>query len=123
VEHILTMLGTISIYLSIYLSMALQPFVGSWPLFHFLDHTQSRYDLFEGDQPVAWPLPTQDSLLTYLGSGALPEKLPIVQPLKNFPAFYGTRRFITVFTRALHWSLSCHYPKNQSMSEASCDFS
>jgi hypothetical protein len=31
---------------------------------------------------------------------------PIVQPLKNFPTFYGTRRFITVFTRALHWSLS-----------------
>jgi hypothetical protein len=24
----------------------------------------------------------------------------------NFPAFYGTRRFITAFTRALHWSLS-----------------
>jgi hypothetical protein len=24
----------------------------------------------------------------------------------QFPAFYGTRRFITVFTRALHWSLS-----------------
>jgi hypothetical protein len=23
-----------------------------------------------------------------------------------FSAFYGTRRFITVFTRALHWSLS-----------------
>jgi hypothetical protein len=33
-----------------------------------------------------------------------PEKQPIVQPLKNFPAFYGSRRFITVFTRALHWS-------------------
>jgi hypothetical protein len=29
-----------------------------------------------------------------------------VQPLKNFPTFYGTRRFNTVFTRALHWSLS-----------------
>jgi glutamate/tyrosine decarboxylase-like PLP-dependent enzyme len=29
-----------------------------------------------------------------------------VQPLKNFPAFHGTRRFNTVFTRALHWSLS-----------------
>jgi hypothetical protein len=29
-----------------------------------------------------------------------------VQLLKNFPAFYGTRRFITVFTRALYWSLS-----------------
>jgi hypothetical protein len=24
------------------------------------------------------------------------EKLPVVQLLKNFPAFYGTRRFITV---------------------------
>jgi hypothetical protein len=31
---------------------------------------------------------------------------PVLQLLKNFPAFYGTRRFITVFTRALHWSLS-----------------
>jgi hypothetical protein len=33
------------------------------------------------------------------------EKLSIVQLLKNFPAFYGTRRFITVFTRTLHWAL------------------
>jgi hypothetical protein len=46
------------------------------------------------------------SLLTYLRSWALLEKLPIVQLLNNFPAFYGTRRFITVFTRALHLSLS-----------------
>jgi hypothetical protein len=39
-----------------------------------------------------------------LTHGAEPffEKLPIVQPLKKFPAFYGTRRFITMFTRALH---------------------
>jgi hypothetical protein len=29
-----------------------------------------------------------------------------VQPLKNFPAFHGTWRFINMFTRALHWSLS-----------------
>jgi hypothetical protein len=43
---------------------------------------------------------------TYSRSWALLEKLPIVQPIKNFPAFYGTRRFITVFTRFLHWSLS-----------------
>jgi hypothetical protein len=34
------------------------------------------------------------------------EKPPIAQLLKNFPTFYGTRRFITVFTRALHRSLS-----------------
>jgi hypothetical protein len=45
-------------------------------------------------------------LHTYLRSWALLEKPPIVQPLKNFPAFYGTRRFNTVFTRDLHWSLS-----------------
>jgi hypothetical protein len=37
---------------------------------------------------------------------ALFEKPPVVQLFKNFPAFYRTRRFITVFTRALHWSLS-----------------
>jgi hypothetical protein len=45
-------------------------------------------------------------LLTSLRSWALLEKLPIVQPLKNFPAFYGTGKCITVFTRVLHLSLS-----------------
>jgi hypothetical protein len=39
-------------------------------------------------------------------SRALLEKPPVVQLFKNFPAFYGIGRFITVFTRALHWSLS-----------------
>jgi hypothetical protein len=29
-----------------------------------------------------------------------------VQLFKNFPKFCGTRRFITAFTRALHWPLS-----------------
>jgi hypothetical protein len=37
---------------------------------------------------------------------ALIEKPPIVHLLKNIQAFYGTRRFITVFTRAFYWSLS-----------------
>jgi hypothetical protein len=46
------------------------------------------------------------SRVTYIRSWALLEKLPVVQLLKNYPVFYGTRRFITVFTRALHWSLS-----------------
>jgi hypothetical protein len=27
--------------------------------------------------------------------------------LNNLPTIYGTRRFITVFTRALHWSVFC----------------
>jgi hypothetical protein len=33
---------------------------------------------------------------------ALLEKPPVAQLLKNFPTFYGTRRFIPMFTRALH---------------------
>jgi len=32
--------------------------------------------------------------------------MAVTQLVKKFPAFYGTRRFITVFTTALHWSLS-----------------
>jgi hypothetical protein len=44
--------------------------------------------------------------LTHSWSWAILEKPPIVQLLKNFPAFYGTQSFITVSTRALHWSLS-----------------
>jgi hypothetical protein len=46
----------------------------------------------------------------YLRSWALLKKPSTVQLLKNFPAFHGTRRFITVFTRALHWSLSWATP-------------
>jgi hypothetical protein len=41
--------------------------------------------------------------LTHSWSRALLEKPPSVQLLKNFPAFYGTRRFIAVFTITLHW--------------------
>jgi hypothetical protein len=50
----------------------------------------------------SWHTPSN---VTHSRSWALLEKLSIVQLLKNFPAFYGTRKFITVFTRALHWSL------------------
>jgi hypothetical protein len=34
------------------------------------------------------------------------EKLTVTQLVDNMPAFYGSRRFITVFARACHWSLS-----------------
>jgi hypothetical protein len=44
--------------------------------------------------------------LTHSWSWARHEKPPIVQLLKNFPAFHGIRRFITVFTRTFHWFLS-----------------
>jgi hypothetical protein len=52
------------------------------------------------------PPPPFTRSLTHSWSWALLEKLPIVQLLKKFPAFYRNRRFITVFTRAAHWSLS-----------------
>jgi hypothetical protein len=39
-------------------------------------------------------------------SRVLPEKLTVPQLLKKFPAFYGTRKFITAFTTARHLSLS-----------------
>ena len=39
-------------------------------------------------------------------SRVLPEKLKRSKILKKFLAFYGTRRFITVLTRARHLSLS-----------------
>jgi len=39
-------------------------------------------------------------------SRVLLEKLAALQLVKKFPAFYGTRRFLTAHTSALHLSLS-----------------
>jgi hypothetical protein len=39
-------------------------------------------------------------------SRVLLEKMTVTQLAKKFPAFYATRKFITVFTRARRWSLS-----------------
>jgi hypothetical protein len=54
-------------------------------------------------------LPARSSIVTVQltpWSRVLPEKLTRPELLKKFPAFYGTRRFITVFTTARHLSLS-----------------
>ena len=61
-------------------------------------------------------------LLTYLltpWSRVLLEKLTVYQLFKKFPAFYGTRRFITAFTSARHLShpepdQSSPYPHTKS---------
>ena len=45
-------------------------------------------------------------LLAYLLYGVALEKLTGFQPVKKFPAFHGTQRFVTVFTSAGHLSLS-----------------
>ena len=49
-------------------------------------------------------------LLTYLLTPwcrVLPEQLTGLQLVKKFPAFHGTRRFITAHTTVRHLSLSC----------------
>jgi hypothetical protein len=46
------------LYTCIYLSMALQPFVGPWPLFSFVILYTVGRTAWTGDQPVARPLPT-----------------------------------------------------------------
>jgi hypothetical protein len=54
---------------------------------------------------VSYGLAELNNLLTPCGRVLL-EKLVVTQPVKKFPAFYGTERFITVIIRATHWSLS-----------------
>jgi hypothetical protein len=51
----------------------------------------------------------QTNFLT-LWSWALLKRPIVVRPLDRFPAFYGTRKFDTEFTRALHLFLSCARP-------------
>ena len=46
------------------------------------------------------------TVLTYSMEQSSSEKLTVFQPVKKFPAFYGTRRFITAFTSVRHLSLS-----------------
>jgi hypothetical protein len=54
----------------------------------------------ESPPPTEWPVTTHSQ------TWALLDKPPILQLLKNFPAFCGIRRFVTVLLRAIHWSLS-----------------
>jgi hypothetical protein len=35
------------------------------------------------------------------------KRLIITQLVNKFPAFYGTRKFTSVFTQPCHWTLSC----------------
>ena len=59
----------------------------------------------------------QHILLTYLltpWSRVLLQKLASLQLVKKFPAFYGTRRFLTTLTSARHLSLSWASPIQSS---------
>ena len=50
--------------------------------------------------------PTHSSYLLTPWSRVLLEKLASLQLVKKFPAFYGTRRFLTALTSAIHMSVS-----------------
>ena len=45
-------------------------------------------------------------IIINLHGAVIPEKLTVPQLVKKFPAFYGTRRFVTAFASARHVSLS-----------------
>ena len=61
-------------------------------------------------QPFKRQSRTEFYLLLTPWRKVLLEKLTGSQLVKKFPAFYGTRRFITAFTNARHLSLSCARP-------------
>jgi len=78
-----------------------------------VDHWKHRKDWgFTGDSTVTSHSCLYISarcILTYLltpWSRVLLQKLTSLQLVKKFPAFYGTRRFITALTSARHLSLS-----------------
>jgi hypothetical protein len=72
----------------------------SWPNHKISLNLPGRWEIANKLTPWSW---------------ILLEKLPVAQLLKNFQALYANRRFITVFTRALHWSL-CWARSIQSIS-------
>ena len=66
------------------------------------EHAVDKSDYFEVSATNFW----MNLYLLTPCSRVLLEKLTGLQPVKNFSAFYGTRRFITAFTSAHHMSLS-----------------
>jgi hypothetical protein len=58
-------------------------------------------------EPATGPYPEPDEV-SYVTSWSkvLLEKLIVTQLVKKFSAFCKTRRFINVFTKSRHWSLS-----------------
>jgi hypothetical protein len=79
--------------LKTFLSALLQTVICRCTYLAWFDGTISRDIRWNDNQLIPW-------------GWVLLEKPPAAQLLKNFPKFYGTWRFITMFTRAIYWSLS-----------------
>jgi hypothetical protein len=86
------------------LFIILPPFCSSWNL--STDHRGLRD--FSCPPADPWMRAVQPCFLYKLTPWrrVLIEKAPVAQLLKSFLTLYGTRRFITVVTRARHYSLS-----------------
>ena len=67
-----------------------------------IEYSQQATVLF----PVSWRTSARLNYLLNQRSTVLLEKLTGSQLVKKFPAFHGTRRFITAFTSSRHLSLS-----------------
>jgi hypothetical protein len=87
------------------------------PTSSFVDRSRSRKQVtantvirYRARVPEIRPsCPTSKAVAPFLlapCSRVLLQELPSSQPVRKFPAFYGTRRFITAFTSARHLSLS-----------------
>jgi hypothetical protein len=74
-------------------------------LLHLLMCYSVPYNLLSSDLLLP-PVLLRNFIALTPWSRVLLQKPPVAQLLKNFLTFYGTRRFITVFTRLRHWSLS-----------------
>jgi hypothetical protein len=76
-----------------------------WGWFDYFPNCSSRKEITSHLYKKTW-LINGRYLLHTPWSRVLLEKLTGFQPLKKFPAFYGTRRFITAFASVCHLSLS-----------------
>jgi hypothetical protein len=73
-------------------------------LLEFEQEEEEEEEFFFTKHLIFGPLGLTNWLIPW--NRALLEKLTVSQPVKKFPAIYGTRRFITAFTTARHLSLS-----------------
>jgi len=72
---------------------------------NLLKNSGITYTHLTAATPKEWKLKEKVCLLPPW-SRVLLEKLILTQLFKKFPTFYGTQRFVTMFTRAYNWSLS-----------------
>jgi hypothetical protein len=107
-----------SICLSIYLSMAVQPFVGPWPLFSFLIlYTVGRAP-WTGDRPVSRPLlihrTTQTQNKRTKTSVPRVGFEPTIPVFKRAKTVHALDRTVTVISKPDHYNLKIgtkHGPK------------